>query len=157
MKAFRKIRVYVRSFDFGVRTYQFCKLLPKGEMFGISSQLRRAVLSISTNIAEGSKAISQFDHANFLNISEKSTAEAQHLYQFCQALGYAPGAPYEQLLEELGWIARMLHAYRVKVYAEAVRQEKMSRNRQNASTLQRSNVSTNSIPTPSALPPAATA
>ena len=47
-----KIRAYDRAFRFGVAVYRFCKLLPKEETYGISAQLRRAVVSISTNIAE---------------------------------------------------------------------------------------------------------
>lgn len=122
MQPFPKIRVYERSLRFGIRIFRFSKPLPREETCGIGAQLRRAVLSISTNIAEGSKAVSQFDRANFINISEKSTAETQHLLLFCRELDYVPGAPYSEFQEELAGIARMLHAYRMKVHAEALRQ-----------------------------------
>lgn len=119
MQPFGHIRVYGRSFEFGLSIHRFCKLLPKEETYGISAQLRRAALSISTNIAEGSKAASSLDYANYLNIAQKSTAESQSLLRFCQSAGYAPGADYRTMLSEAAGIAMMLHALRAKVLADA--------------------------------------
>ena len=59
MHNFRKIKVYRKAIDFAVEIYQMSKKFPKEELYGLTSQIRRAVTSISLNIAEGSGNISK--------------------------------------------------------------------------------------------------
>jgi four helix bundle protein len=92
------------------------KSFPGDERFGLTSQLRRAAVSIPTNIAEGSKRRHNLDFARFLNIAEGSLAETEYLLLLSKDLGHS-GSRAEPLIEDCADIARMLHTLRVKVEA----------------------------------------
>ncbi len=92
---------------------------PSEERFGLVSQLRRAVSSVPTNIAEGSKRRGNQDYARFLNLAEGSLAEAEYLLMLSRDLGYINKEKVQRPLGEIAEIARMLHALRVKVEAGA--------------------------------------
>lgn len=79
------------------------------------SQLRRAVLSVPTNIAEGSKRQTRQDYARFLNIAEGSLVETEYLLMVSRDLGYVTLAVVEPSLAEVREIAGMLHSLRARV------------------------------------------
>ena len=79
------------------------------------SQLRRAVLSVPTNIAEGSKRQTGQDYARFLNIAEGSLVETEYLIMVARDLGYLSPDSAEFPLAEIRQIASMLHGLRSKV------------------------------------------
>ncbi len=95
-----------------LQVYRFSKSFPSDERFGLTSQLRRAVLSIPTNIAEGSKRQSNQEYARFLNIAEGSLAETGYLLMASRDLGYLAPEPAQAALDELCEIARMLSGLR---------------------------------------------
>jgi len=95
--------------------YRFSKAFPADERYGLLSQLRRAVLSVPTNIAEGSKRQGRQDYARFLNISEGSLAETEYLLMISRDLGYLKPEQAGPRLEEIREIAGMLHSLRIKV------------------------------------------
>ena len=88
---------------------------PAAERFGLTSQLRRAALSVPTNIAEGSKRISRQDYARFLNIAEGSLSETEYLILVSRDLGYVPREAASSFLKEASELLGMLHALRRKV------------------------------------------
>ena len=69
MKGFRSLIVWQKSHDLALIVYRSTEGFPKSEQFGVTSQLRRAALSIPTNIAEGSGRKSNKEYAHFLNIA----------------------------------------------------------------------------------------
>lgn len=88
---------------------------PAPERFGLVAQLRRAAVSVPTNIAEGSKRRTAQDYARFLNLAEGSLAETEYLLLLSHDLGYLGGEVTEPLLAEVSEISRMLYALRAKV------------------------------------------
>jgi four helix bundle protein len=95
--------------------YRLSAGFPREERFGIQSQLRRAAVSISANIAEGSKRDAQLEYAHFLNIAEASLAETECLLLLSRDLGYAEPSMTEKLCSEADIVARMLSSLRAAV------------------------------------------
>lgn len=115
LQRFTELKVWQRSHALVLELYPLTAQLPPDERFGLISQLRRAALSVPTNIAEGSKRESRQDYARFLNIAEGSLAEVEYLVMVCRDLGYLTGQVVEPALAEIKEIARMLHNLRTKV------------------------------------------
>ena len=115
MQRFTELKVWQRSHALALEIYRLSAAFPPDERYGLTSQLRRAMVSVPTNIAEGSKRKGNQEYARFLNISEGSLAEAEYLLMLARDLGYIPGAESEKAIAEVSEIARMLHGLRVKV------------------------------------------
>jgi four helix bundle protein len=79
VQRFTDLKVWQRSHALTLDIYKFTATFPTDERFGLISQLRRAAVSVPTNIAEGSKRQSNPDYARFLNIAEGSLAETEYL------------------------------------------------------------------------------
>jgi len=115
MQRFQDLRVWQRGHALALEVYRLTKDFPSSERFGITSQLCRAVVSVPTNIAEGTKRIGRQDYARFINIAEGSLAETEYLILLSRDLGFLPPEPTIELLEEIVEIARMLNALRARV------------------------------------------
>ena len=94
---FQNIFAWQRAHDFTLLVYQVTKHFPEDERFGLTSQFRRAAVSIGANIAEGHKKLSKADKLRFLNISEGSMAECMNYIILSNDLGYINSDEYEQL------------------------------------------------------------
>lgn len=119
MQRYRDLDVWKRSHALVVRIYQLTKSFPDEERFGLTSQLRRAAVSVPANIAEGSKRKTNQDFARFLNIAEGSLSEADYLLLCSKDLGYLPDLALEPIAKEVDEISRMLYRLRMKVDQEA--------------------------------------
>jgi len=115
VQSFRDLKVWQRSHALVLAVYRLTEAFPSQERFGVVSQLRRAAVSVPTNIAEGSKRRTPQDYARFLNLAEASLAETEYLLMLCRDLGYIAGDVTEPLLVEASEVSRMLHALRGKV------------------------------------------
>jgi four helix bundle protein len=115
MQRFTDLKVWERSHSLALRVYRLTKALPSDERYGLVSQLRRAAVSVPTNIAEGSKREGNRDFARFLNISEGSLAETEYLIMLARDLDYLTPPSVAPLLAEIKEVARMLHYLRMKV------------------------------------------
>ncbi len=115
MQRFTDLKVWQRSHALVLAIYGATVSFPSDERFGITSQLRRAAVSVPSNIAEGSKRQGRLDYARFLNIAEGSLSETQYLLMLARDLGYLPQDVAATLLGEADEVARMLHTLRVKV------------------------------------------
>lgn len=82
MRNFRNYEVWKKAHQFTLVVYKVTKKFPKEEMFGLTSQLRRASLSIPTNIAEGTARNSEKEFAHFLNIASRSASGVEYLIEF---------------------------------------------------------------------------
>ena len=115
MQRFKDLKVWQRSHALVVELYPLTRTFPAEERFGLVTQMRRAAVSVPTNIAEGSKRQGKGDFAHFLNIAEGSLAETEYLLMLSRDLGSLTPDVAEPLLTEAGEISRMLHALRSKV------------------------------------------
>lgn len=118
MQRYSELRVWHEAHSLLLDVYRVTRSLPESERYGLSSQLRRAALSVPTNIVEGSKRIGRPDFVRFLNLSEASLAETQYLLIVCRDLGYLSAAVTDPLITTTPRIARMLHALRTRITLE---------------------------------------
>lgn len=115
MQRFTELKVWQRSHALVLELYRLTSGFPSEERFGVVSQLRRAAVSVPSNIAEGSKRRTKQEYARFLNISEGSLAETEYLLLLSRDLGYLTTSVVEPLLREIEEVSRMVHALRSKV------------------------------------------
>ena len=88
MEDYRNLVVWQKSMDLVKQVYALTRLLPKEETFALSNQIRRAVVSIPSNIAEGYGRHSRNDYLRFLNIARGSKNEVETQLQICLMLDY---------------------------------------------------------------------
>ncbi|MHB8503544.1 MAG: four helix bundle protein [Candidatus Acidiferrales bacterium] len=115
MQHFTKLLVWQRSHKLVLTIYHASVGFPKFELFGLTSQLRRAVSSVPTNIAEGSKRQSEIDFSRFLNMAEGSLAETEYLLMLSRDLGYIQPPAASRYLKEVSEILRMLAGLRATI------------------------------------------
>ena len=96
--------------DLAKMVYAEVKLLPKEEMYALSDQIRRAVVSIPSNIAEGCARESKSEMAYFLRIAKGSAAELETQLLLCSNIGYLQKQNLNGILSLLDEISRMLRA-----------------------------------------------
>lgn len=111
MRDYKKMTVWEKSYTFGLLVYSATKPFPKEEIYGLTSQLRRAAISIPSNIAEGSRRSTEKDFKSFLYIAYGSGAELEVQILFARDLGYLSQESSESLLLKLSEIMRMLNAF----------------------------------------------
>ncbi len=96
IKSYRDLRVWQRGMDLAKRIYQLTKTYPEDEKFGLASQMRRAAVSVPSNIAEGQARRGTREFAQFLSHAEGSVAELDTQLILSAELGYcSPGAVRE--------------------------------------------------------------
>ncbi|CAM4238460.1 four helix bundle protein [Gillisia hiemivivida] len=106
MKSHKDLTVYKSSIDLVVAVYTLTKNFPVEERFGLTSQLRRAVISIPSNIAEGAARNSKKEFIRFLHISLGSLAEVETQLEIAGKLKFI--AENKELEEQSIYIRRML-------------------------------------------------
>ena len=112
---FEKLNVWRKALDFAVAIYHATGSFPAAERFGLQSQVRRAAVSISANIAEGSGRQTKKDFANFLSIAYGSTMEVVSELELAFSLGFIPMEKRKFLRAHAYEIASMLTALRKSV------------------------------------------
>jgi len=106
MKSHKDLMVWQKSMDFVAQIYQLTRAFPDHEKYGLTSQIRRASISIPSNIAEGAGRNSKKEFAQFLYISLGSLAEVETQLLIAEKLEYCSNA--ELNLESLDDIRRLL-------------------------------------------------
>ena len=105
---FRNLKIYQRAIDFAVEVYKLSRSFPKDEIFGLTNQVRRAVTSISLNIAEGSGNKSVKEFQRFLEIALRSDYEVMTCLEIAFRLNYSKKEDSEILIAEADEIAAMI-------------------------------------------------
>lgn len=108
MTTFRNLNVYTKSKELVKQIYELLKKFPKEEQFALCDQLRRAVISIPSNIAEGSGRNSQKDQAHFYNIAYGFLVEVFSQLDVACDLGYISQEEFEQMDLLINEEAKML-------------------------------------------------
>ncbi len=112
---YKKLKIWQDSIKFSIDIYQVTKTFPQQEQFGLVSQLRRASVSIPSNIAEGSKRGTKKDFASFLRIAHGSSAEIETQLLIAKELGFLTQENYDRLNTSLDKIMGMLGSFIVTV------------------------------------------
>jgi four helix bundle protein len=107
-RSFQDLEVWQVAHGWVLKIYKLTEVFPKQETFGLSSQLRRAAVSIPANIAEGFRRKGAADKARFYNISQGSLEECRYYLILTRDLGYAAT---DELEAELDRVGRMLDSY----------------------------------------------
>jgi len=121
MQRFTDLKVWQRGHSLALTVYRVSLGFPVTEHYGLLSQLRRAAVSVPTNIAEGSKRTGRQDYARFLNIAEGSLSETEYLLMLSRDLGYIPATQASTVLKAVSELARKLHGLRESVELSATR------------------------------------
>jgi len=115
MRDFRKLIVWEKAHFFILEVYNKTKSFPKEESFGITSQIRRASVSIANNIAESCGRNSKKEMFNFFNISVGSASEVEYLLLLSSDLSYLKDNDYNNLNNLFIEVRKMLNAYMQKI------------------------------------------
>ena len=103
--------MWKRSHQLTLEIYKATQCFPKDELFGLTSQIRRAVSSIPTNIAEGCGRRTNAELTNFLNIASGSASEVEYEILLAKEIGYISTEQQNKWTREISEIRSMLAAY----------------------------------------------
>ena len=118
MKNFRDLKVWEKAHSLTLDSYRFTNAFPRQELFGLTSQIRRAAVSIAANIAEGCGKRGNGEFQRYLNIATGSASELEYHFLLARDLHMLDEASYHRLDEAVVEVKRMLSALVRKVEAE---------------------------------------
>jgi four helix bundle protein len=107
-KMYENLDAWREATNLAVKIYQVTKNFPKEEIFGITSQLRRASISISSNIAEGAGRKSKKDFKQFVHMDSGSLNEVENLLYICSRLDLIMAASHKELQELVEKVGRLI-------------------------------------------------
>ncbi|MFV1884236.1 MAG: four helix bundle protein [Balneola sp.] len=111
-QSFKDLLVWQKAHNFVLNAYKLSEEFPKTEIYGLTSQFRRAAISIAANIAEGFKKRGNKDKARFYNIAQGSLEECQYYLILIEDLGYGKT---QRLTGDLTEVSKMLESYRKNI------------------------------------------
>ena len=106
---YQDLRVWQRSMDLVARVYTSTQNFPKEELYGLTSQMRRAAVSVPSNIAEGKGRLTDRDHAHFYSQARGSLLELETQILIAQRLNYLSKSEADSLLQICSEAGRMLN------------------------------------------------
>ena len=115
VKNFRELIIWQRAMDFVVEVYRIVKLLPKEETYALSDQLRRAAVSVPSNIAEGQARASTQDFLRFISIAQGSLAEVETQLELAVRVNYISRESISVAENIASEIRRMASSLRAKL------------------------------------------
>ena len=110
LQSYKEFMVWQKSMDLAVEVYRLVKILPKTETYTLSDQMRRAVISIPSNIAEGQGRNSTREFIKFLAIARGSQCEIETQLQLCNRIGYLQEDETKTALNLCEEISKMLNS-----------------------------------------------
>jgi four helix bundle protein len=119
MRDYTKIEAWKLADDLTVAIYERTRRFPREELYGITSQLRRASYSVPANIVEGSSRDSKKDYLHFLYITRGSLSETQYFVHLAKRLGYLSSNDAEALQRQTKLVFGCLHGLIKSVEKEA--------------------------------------
>ena len=119
MQNYRKLLVWQKAHKLVLDIYVNTKGFPKDELYGVTSQLRRAAVSISANIVEGAGRKTKADFARFLTMSLGSTNEVEYFLLLSKDLIYLNSEEHESLTQQLVEVRKMLLSLENKIRTES--------------------------------------
>jgi four helix bundle protein len=119
MRSYRKFTVWKRAHELTLDVYKMTALFPREEQFGLTSQMRRAAVSVPANLAEGCGRTTDADFARFVQISSGSINELDYHFELARDLGYLPKAQCHDGISRCGEIRSMLAGLLKKLMADS--------------------------------------
>ena len=110
IQGYRDLIIWQRAMEVVVEVYKYVGKLPKMEVYGLSDQMRRAAVSIPSNIAEGHDRYSTKEYIQYLSIARCSKAELETQLLLCVQLGYLNDEDIRPAMQKLEEIGRMIIA-----------------------------------------------
>lgn len=107
-KDFQDLIVWQKAHEFVLSVYRYSESFPKSEFYGLTSQARRAAVSIPANVAEGFKKKTKPDKVRFLNIAQGSLEECRYYLILARDLDYGDTSQLKTQLEE---VSKLLQGY----------------------------------------------
>ncbi|WP_027459943.1 four helix bundle protein [Deinococcus murrayi] len=112
MRDYRQFVVWQKAHALALRVYVLTHSFPADERFGLTAQLRRAAVSIPSNIAEGAGRSSDTDFARFLDMAGGSANEVEYQMLLARDLGSIPELEYQTVTHQLSEVRRVLTSFR---------------------------------------------
>ena len=109
--SFENIIAWQKAHNLVLLIYRVTRHFPEDEKFGLTSQFRRAAVSIEANIAEGYKKLSKADKLRFLNIAQGSLEECRDYHILSRDLGYLDSIEFEDLHQSIEETSKFLNSY----------------------------------------------
>lgn len=106
----RKLRVFADAHALTLAVYKDTRTFPRDEWYGLRLQMRRAAVSIPSNIVEGNARRTTREYVHFLNIAHGSAAELMYLVDLSTELRYLAGSVFKELNERCDRVCRQLQA-----------------------------------------------
>ena len=119
MRDFRKLKVWEKAHYLTLLAYKTTRGFPPDERFGLTVQLRRAVASIPTNIAEGCGRDSERELSRFMIIAAGSASEVEYQLLLAYELNYIPDDMYGELNQQVNDVKKMLNSFIQKLTANS--------------------------------------
>ena len=110
--SFKDLNAYIKSKELVRDIYDVVKILPQEERYALADQLRRAVISVPSNIVEGMNRISDKEKSHFLEIAYASLMEVYCQVDIATDLGYIENCKYEELEQSINLVARLISGLR---------------------------------------------
>jgi four helix bundle protein len=107
--SYKDLVVWQKAMDLVIEIYRLSEQFPKTELYGLSAQMRRAAVSIPSNIAEGQRRGTRNDYRNFLRIAYGSGAELETQLEIAKRLSFVNDAMYEAANRLMDEVLRMLY------------------------------------------------
>ena len=114
IKDFKDLVVWQRAMDLVAEVYQVVKKLPKEELYALSDQIRRAVISIPSNIAEGYGRNSSKEFSHFISIAKGSKSELETQLLLCVKIDYLKESDIQNVMYLIDQVGKMLYSLQKK-------------------------------------------
>ena len=118
MRNYRDLEVWKHAHKLTLELYQASREFPKEEMFGLTSQLRRAAISVGANLAEGCGRRSTAEFARYIRIAMGSASELDYHLLLCRDFEFLTNQHYDEASKELVRVRKMLSALLASVEAQ---------------------------------------
>ena len=119
IKSYKNLIVWQKSFELSLLIYKITKSFPKEELYALTSQIRRAAISIPSNIAEGYCRQRRLEYIQFLQIAFASGAEVETQLLIAKKLGYMTANDFEKADSLLVEVMKMLNSLISKIKTSA--------------------------------------
>ncbi|MFM9984787.1 MAG: four helix bundle protein [Flavobacteriales bacterium] len=121
---FRELKIWQRGIELSVMIYEISNDFPSEERYGLCSQLRRASVSVPSNIAEGSSRNSQKEFIHYLSIASGSCAEVETQLEIAKRLGFVNEAQLATPLNETREIQKMIYSFSASIESKLLKKIK---------------------------------